>query len=499
MSTATQASSSAMTVPPAPSLTRLARLPKRPGMTALDRADYVLRIPILSLRIRAADVGSMKAHPLIRGQLMDIPKVRGILPDPTNDSYRLLRLRVQSEDQLPEPTRELLSTLGAALVPDVIELDYDSWTASDILNSILPNEGLDDAPSSFTQTGHIGHVNLKDEWLPYKHLIGQVILDKNPKLRTVVNKLNTIHAEYRYFDMEVLAGDHDFITTVNESNCTFTLDFRHVYWNSRLHHEHERLVSLFQPGEVVADVMAGVGPFAVPAAKKGCYVLGNDLNPESVKWMRENRVKNRVEATLRPSEVDGREFIRNAPLQVWTDPFPPAGPSMSRNERERQARRLREAKAATTTPEHNDVPALSGLSIQAASVNGGDTSAPAQTQQEIPLRPQEIDHFVLNLPDSALTFLDAFRGCCAPLLGQPGYDRTKAKMAMVHVYCFTRELEAAKAEQDICARASQYLEYTISPSSTDYTLHLVRSVAPNKDMYCLSFRLDPDVAFRAPS
>jgi ribosomal protein L11 methylase PrmA len=40
--------------------------------------------------------------------------------------------------------------------------------------------------------------------------------------------------------------------------------------------------------------MAGVGPFAVPAAKKGCYVLGNDLNPESVKWMRENRVKNRV-------------------------------------------------------------------------------------------------------------------------------------------------------------------------------------------------------------
>jgi hypothetical protein len=37
---------------------------------------------------------------------------------------------------------------------------------------------------------------------------------KNRNLRTVVNKLNTIHAEYRYFDMEVLAGDKDFITTV---------------------------------------------------------------------------------------------------------------------------------------------------------------------------------------------------------------------------------------------------------------------------------------------
>ena len=44
--------------------------------------------------------------------------------------------------------------------------------------------------------------------------------------------------------------------------------------------------------------MAGVGPFAVPAAKKGCSVFGNDLNPESVKWMEINRVKNKVRQSL---------------------------------------------------------------------------------------------------------------------------------------------------------------------------------------------------------
>lgn len=146
-------------------------------------------------------------------------------------------------------------------------------------------------------------------------------MQKNKTLRTVVNKLASIHAEYRFFDMEVIAGEDNeevFVSTVvrpsglyclnhlsqsqsegtadekNESNCTFTLNFKTVYWNSRLHTEHERLVNTFAAGEVVADVMAGVGPFAVPAAKKGCLVLGNDLNPEGTKWMEVNRVNNKV-------------------------------------------------------------------------------------------------------------------------------------------------------------------------------------------------------------
>lgn len=45
-----------------------------------------------------------------------------------------------------------------------------------------------------------------------------------------------------------------------------------MYWNSRLEHEHLRLVKTFGPKDVVLDVMAGIGPFAIPAAQRGCKV-----------------------------------------------------------------------------------------------------------------------------------------------------------------------------------------------------------------------------------
>jgi tRNA (guanine37-N1)-methyltransferase len=41
-------------------------------------------------------------------------------------------------------------------------------------------------------------------------------------------------------------------------------------------------------------VFAGVGPFAVPAAKRGNIVYANDLNPESYKYMCENMKMNKV-------------------------------------------------------------------------------------------------------------------------------------------------------------------------------------------------------------
>jgi tRNA (guanine37-N1)-methyltransferase len=52
----------------------------------------------------------------------------------------------------------------------------------------------------------------------------------------------------------------------------------------------------------------------------------------------------------------------------------------------------------------------------------------------------------MNLPDSAIEFLDVFRG----ILSFPELNNFYDVMPMIHCHCFTREVtDPEKAEQDI--------------------------------------------------
>lgn len=58
----------------------------------------------------------------------------------------------------------------------------------------------------------------------------------------------------------------------------------------------------------------------------------------------------------------------------------------------------------------------------------------------------------MNLPASALTFLDAYRGIYRPLIELPDFDVDAARRSrpMVHCYCFSRAATADEATPDIC-------------------------------------------------
>ena len=92
------------------------------------------------------------------------------------------------------------------------------------------------------------------------------------------------------------------------------------------------------------------------------------------------------------------------------------------------------------------------------------------------------DHVTMNLPATAIEFLDVFKGA---------FDRKvwgSRKLPTIHCYTFKR---ATETFDDVVKRGEGYLGAKI----TDPHVHEVRDVAPNKIMLCLTFTLTPDVAF----
>ncbi|KAG4968920.1 hypothetical protein AAZX31_12G206300 [Glycine max] len=219
-------------------------------------------------------------------------------------------------EELPEAIKAVLkeyaeksTNLTLELVRCKLTLFYDYWQMTEVLEALLP-EGMI-IPSAFETVGHIAHLNLRDEHLPYKRLIAKVVLDKNkPRIQTVVNKIDSIQNEYRTMQLEVLAGNHSLVTTVVENGLRFQVDLATVYWSSRLGTERQRLLSGFTRNDVVCDVFSGVGPLAISAARIVKRVFANDLNPYAVEYLERNCVLNKLERKIKVFNMDGRRFIK---------------------------------------------------------------------------------------------------------------------------------------------------------------------------------------------
>ncbi|CCO34246.1 hypothetical protein BN14_08340 [Rhizoctonia solani AG-1 IB] len=147
-------------------------------MRDLNRAFFKKGVPVIAAQIEARQTGELLKASVLRPHILDLPKITNVVR--TNDGdegKRLLLLGISGPDHLPSEAKEYLNSKGATLVSHSIELDYDYWTADQILRAVLPPELGEGSPTAFSINGHIAHMNLRDEYLPYRFLIGQVILD----------------------------------------------------------------------------------------------------------------------------------------------------------------------------------------------------------------------------------------------------------------------------------------------------------------------------------
>ncbi|CAA0386719.1 unnamed protein product [Arabidopsis thaliana] len=436
-----------------------------------DESKFDVNLKLWALRIPRELCKS--ATRILNGYMLNMPRIKPITEDPTCEKTRLVILSesVKNADlsEIPEENLNQLKKLSELeVVPHSVTLGYSYWSA-----------------------GHIAHLNLHDELLPFKDVIAKVIYDKNyPRIKTIVNKVGTISNEFRVPKFEVLAGENGMETEVKQYGARFKLDYGLVYWNSRLEHEHMRLSSLFKPGETVCDMFAGIGPFAIPAAQKGCFVYANDLNPDSVRYLKINAKFNKVDDLICVHNMDARKFFSHLMavstcednLQSVADNDKTKEAAVSRGgETNSSGEEIRESNTSINEPlGANKKPSgttktENGVGKDCKSIEGHANKRLRQTLLPIAKPWEHIDHVIMNLPASALQFLDSFSNVI-----QKKY--WKGPLPLIHCYCFIR---ASETTEFIIAEAETALKFHIE----DPVFHKVRDVAPNKAMFCLSFRL----------
>lgn len=286
------------------------------GMKSLDREKFNRKITAPVLKVPEDKLS--KVTPICKAYFLKMPNFKPVQSSVDQCNENLNKCIYFDPDKVTtwtDITENIRTSLKEYDINEKnfdlfdITLTYDNFKFDTIFKAVLPEN--EEIVSSFSHIGHIIHLNLRDHLLEYRGLIGQVLLDKVKNCRTVVNKTYVIDNTYRNFSMEVIAGDEDFLVTVKENKCNFQLDFSKVYWNPRLCKEHERILEILKPRDVLFDVFCGVGPFAIPAAKKNCRVFANDLNPESYKWLNFNAKQNKIKTDLFKSfNMDGKDFIQ---------------------------------------------------------------------------------------------------------------------------------------------------------------------------------------------
>ena len=304
---------------------------------------------------------------------------------------------------------------------------------------------LKQIPNGFEIVGKIAHFNLRDDYLKYKYFIGQLVLDKNPSISTVVNKVGKIENVYRTYEMEILAGEENYNVEHKEGNIKFKFDLRKTYWCSRLQNERDRVLNLMKKNEVLCDAFCGVGPLALRACKRGVKVYANDLNPDAYSYLNNNIKLNKLDKNnyvIKTYNMDAREFIKSL---------------------------INLTKNNIDEDEEN-----------------GDKIFPIDLH---------IDHIYMNLPKDAIEFMDIFVGL---FKGCKEKVYNKDNLPIIHVYGFAKtDNEPHECLKKRIAKAFK-MKYDLFKKECEkdiINIENVRDISNKKVVYCIDIKIPSIVAF----
>jgi tRNA (guanine37-N1)-methyltransferase len=125
--------------------------------------------------------------------------------------------------------------------------------------------------------------------------VALALMSTSKNIKTVIAPISDVEGEFRTRRFRHVAGEPGKVTTHKEHGLRYRVDLEGAYFTPRLGTERLRIAGLVQSTDVVLDMFAGVGPFALLLARRCSKVVAMDKNPVAVKFLRENARLNKIE------------------------------------------------------------------------------------------------------------------------------------------------------------------------------------------------------------
>ena len=208
----------------------------------------------------------------------------------------------------------------------------EKYSEGDVLQSskedqkVFVDRGLEEVQRELKASVIRDKKEEKEHDLPSYELIGDIavineltvaeeesvdgILSHHPSLKTILVKEAPLSGEYRVGGYRKIYGKET-ETVHTEFGCDFKVDPTEVYFSERFSTERKRVIEQIEEGEKVLVMFAGVGPFAVMAAKHSPAekVAAIEKNPIGARYLEENIELNNVGEKIEAFQGDVREVL----------------------------------------------------------------------------------------------------------------------------------------------------------------------------------------------
>jgi len=175
----------------------------------------------------------------------------------------------------------------------------------------LPEKDRSEISNSYDIIGEIAIIHQSRLAEEYGSNVAEAIMKIHPNVRSVFAQNGAVQGNFRLRMLKQLSGEKRTFTVHKESGCAFQVDVEKCYFSPRLLNERMRIARLVQDGEIVVNMFAGVGCFSIIIARHSnpVKVYSIDINPEAVRYMKENVRINGCFGKVIPIFGDARRVI----------------------------------------------------------------------------------------------------------------------------------------------------------------------------------------------